>query len=155
MRSLLQKGTEPIAPTASETVLARASSRLLAFHAGKHHDLVIQIVEEGRPTDCLALPASAVRLLVDILTEMADGNAVTLIPVHAELTTQQAADLLNVSRPYLIHLLDQGELPYRKVGTHRRVLFKDLINYKNQTDKARMKVLDELAEQAQKLDLGY
>lgn len=155
MSSLLQKITEPIAPTANETVLARTSSRLLALHARKHHDLLIQIVEDGCPTDSLALPASAVRLLVDILTEMAEGNAVTLIPVHAELTTQQAADLLNVSRPYLVSLLDQGEIPYRKVGTHRRVLFNDLINYKNQNDKARMKALDELAEQAQKLDMGY
>jgi len=155
MSSLLQKAMEPIAPTASEAVLARTSSHLLASYAGKHHDLSIQIVENGRPTESLALPASAVRLLVDILTEMAEGNAVTLIPVHAELTTQQAADLLNVSRPYLIQLLDQGEIPYRKVGTHRRVLFNDLTIYKNQIDKARMKTLDELTEQAQKLDVGY
>lgn len=155
MSAFLPKVREPMAPTASEAQLARASSRLLALHAGKHHDLAIQIVEEGRPTESLALPASAVRLLVDILTEMAEGNAVTLIPVHAELTTQQAADLLNVSRPYLIHLLDQGEIPYRKVGTHRRVLFNDLMNYKQQIDQARMKALDELAEQAQKLGMGY
>ncbi len=155
MSSLLQKAMEPIAPTAREALLARTSSHLLASYAGKHLDLSIQIVENGRPTESLALPASAVRLLVDILTEMAEGNAVTLIPVHAELTTQQAADLLNVSRPYLIQLLDQGEIPYRKVGTHRRVLFNDLTIYKNQIDKARMKTLDELTEQAQKLDMGY
>ncbi|CDH44342.1 excisionase family DNA-binding protein [Candidatus Contendibacter odensensis] len=149
------KITEPITPTANEALLARESSRLLALHASEHRNLNIQIVEKGHPPESLVLPASAVRLLVDILTEMAEGNAITLIPIYAELTTQQAADLLNVSRPYLISLLDEGSIPHRKIGTHRRVLFSDLMAYKNQVDKARMKTLDELAEQAQKLNMGY
>ena len=149
------KITETITPTANEALLARESSRLLALHASEHRNLNIQIVEKGHPPESLVLPASAVRLLVDILTEMAEGNAITLIPIYAELTTQQAADLLNVSRPYLISLLDEGSIPHRKIGTHRRVLFSDLMAYKNQVDKARMKTLDELAEQAQKLNMGY
>ncbi len=155
MNSLMPKVAEPVVPTANEALLARESSRLLASHAGEHRDLNIQIVEDGHPAKSLSLPASAVRLLADILTEMAEGNAITLIPVHAELTTQQAADLLNVSRPYLVRLLDEGAMPHRKIGTHRRVLFSDLMAYKNQIDKARMKALDELAEQAQKLNMGY
>ena len=155
MSSLMPKATEPVAPTANEALLARESSRLLALHASEHCNLNIQIVENGHPAESFSLPASAVRLLADILTEMAEGNAITLIPVHAELTTQQAADLLNVSRPYLVRLLDEGAMPHRKIGTHRRVLFSDLMAYKNQIDKARMKALDELAEQAQKLNMGY
>lgn len=155
MNSLMPKVTDPVAPTADEALLARESSRLLALHASEHRDLNIQIVQDGHPAESLALPASAVRLLVDILTEMAEGNAVTLIPVHAELTTQQAADLLNVSRLYLISLLDEGAIPYRKVGTHRRVFLSDLTIYKDQNDKARKKALDELTEQAQKLNMGY
>ena len=155
MNSLIPKVAEPVVPTANEALLARESSRLLALHASEHCNLNIQIVENGHPAESLSLPASAVRLLADILTEMAEGNAITLIPVHAELTTQQAADLLNVSWPYLVRLLDEGAMPHRKIGTHRRVLFSDLMAYKNQIDKARMKALDELAEQAQKLNMGY
>lgn len=155
MSSLVPKIAEPIVPTANEAQVARESSRRLALHAGTHRNLMIQIVENNHPVESLSLPASAVRLLVDILTEMAEGNAVTLIPVNAELTTQQAADLLNVSRPHLVKLLDHNAIPYRKVGTHRRVFFSDLMAYKKKNDEARMKALDELAEQAQKLNMGY
>ncbi len=86
---------------------------------------------------------------------MAQGNAVTIIPTHAELTTQEAADFLNVSRPYLVKLLDKRKVPFHKVGTHRRIKFADLVAYKKIFESERDSILEELAEQSQGLKLGY
>lgn len=115
----------------------------------------IQLIEEGKQQEPITIPVKAFRLLVNILTEMAAGNAVTLIPIYAEHTTQEAADLLNVSRPYLVQLLEEGKISFRKVGSRRRVLAKDLIQYKEEIDNLRLKAVEELTEQAQKLDTGY
>jgi excisionase family DNA binding protein len=101
------------------------------------------------------IPAPAVRMLVDLLVEMAAGNAVTLIPVHAELTTQQAAEILGVSRPFLVSQLEAGKLKFHKVGTHRRIHFLAVMAYKQRMTKDRKMVLDELTDQAQAHNLGY
>jgi excisionase family DNA binding protein len=148
MRGMTKSGT--VAPTQKESTLARESSRRLARYG--RHDLTVRIGQAG---EAVVLPASAVRMLIDLLSEMASGSAVAMIPVHAELTTQQAADLLGVSRPFLIKQMKEGKLPYRQVGTHRRILFKDVMAYKRKTGARRLKALDELAAQAQDLDMGY
>jgi excisionase family DNA binding protein len=143
-------------PTDAEARLARESlpgivQILEAGQAG--HRLSIESDEPSMPD--IRLPLSAVRLLKDILAEMAKGHAVTLLPVHAELSTQQAADLLNVSRPYLIGLLEGGQIPFRLVGQHRRVRFDDLMAYKRKDDEARRKIADALTADAQELGMGY
>ena len=94
-------------------------------------------------------------MLVQILEGMAAGKGVTLVPVDAELTTVQAADVLNVSRPFLLKLLDQKAIPHRKVGTHRRIRMEDVMNYKDAIDREREKVLEQLTREAQAQDMGY
>lgn len=141
-------------PTEQESAQARESSRVLSTYARRTESLQVELSDDDHH-EAISLPAGAVRLLLDLLTEMAEGNAVTLLPMHAELTTQQAADILNVSRPYLVKLLDAGTIGHRKVGTHRRVLLRDLIAYKRQVDEDRTTALDELTRQAEDLNMGY
>jgi excisionase family DNA binding protein len=155
MPSQLLKPCEPALPTEAETELARESSRRLAAYFDAGDGLRLQILDGGGPGEAVAVPGSAVRLLVRILAEMAQGNAVRLVPVHAELTTQEAADLLNVSRPYLVKLLDEGKIPHRTVGKDRRVRFEDLMAYKQKDDAARAQIADQLTAEAQDLGLGY
>ncbi len=141
---------EPATPTVDDSRLAKTSSRRLARFSAQN--LTIRL---GDTKETVELPAVAVRLLVDLLSAMAEGNAVTVIPTHAELTTQQAADLLGVSRPFLVKQMEKDAIPFRKVGTHRRVLLSDLLAYKREMDHKRHEALDELAAQAQELDMGY
>ena len=143
-------------PLSSDDIeAARASSGRLATlvrASGRSPSLRV-IGRHGE--DAVELPAPAAEMLVEILENMAAGSPVAVLRQDAELTTQQAADFLNVSRPFLVNLLETGAVPFRKVGTHRRVRFDDLRTYKEVTDDARRKALDELAADAQEMDMGY
>jgi excisionase family DNA binding protein len=147
--------TQPL-PSAEEVEIARESGRALsAVLQTRAQTQEIELVDDKGAGHAVRVPVSALRLLVDVLTEIGEGNAVSIIPIHAELTTQEAADVLNVSRPFFVQLLEQGEIPFHKVGTHRRVRYQDVIAYKEKIDAERSKALDELAEQAQALKMGY
>lgn len=110
------------------------------------------VLESGEPVE---IPDAALRALIEVLQQIADGNDVAVLPVHSELTTQQAADLLNVSRPHVIKLIESGKLPHRRVGTHRRLRLSDVLTYKRIDDARRAEAADALAAEAQALDLGY
>jgi excisionase family DNA binding protein len=156
MATSLSEYPETVTPTAADTRMAQESSRLLAKMLGaRKKRLRLRIQPDDATGEAISIPPAAVRLLGGILNEMAKGNAVTLLPLHAELTTQQAADLLSVSRPFLIEQLDKGILPFRKVGTHRRILLQDVMAHKQAMDRGRLKALEELSALDQELRLGY
>lgn len=138
----------------SEIEQARASSRTLSKYADAERVRLTLQASNGK-TDELILPGAVLQVLLDALAQMAQGNAVSLLPVHQELSTQDAANLLNVSRPFLVGLLEQGRIPFHKVGTHRRVLLRDVLAYRERIDRERTQALDELAEVSQQEDMGY
>ena len=143
-------------PMPEEVVLARESGRALSACLQLCSETQqIEIFDDKGPADPVRIPISALRLLVDVLTKIGEGNAVSIIPVHAELTTQEAADVLNVSRPHLIKLLENKKIPFHRTGTHRRVRYQDLIAYKERIDAERSRTLNALTEQAQELGMGY
>ena len=109
--------------------------------------------EDGDTGQRVELPDSAVRVLIQVLAHIANGDGVAVVPVHAELTTQQAAEILHVSRPHLVKLLDEGVMPSRKVGTHRRVMLTDVLVYRDADEKKRQAVLAELTQDAEDMGL--
>ncbi len=141
-----------ISPTQEDRELALESGRKLSPY--RNRKLRVEIRAGGKSAELVPVPPAAVELLVRILSEMAAGNSLTLIPLHAELTTHEAAALLNVSRPFLISLLEKGTIPHRKVGTHRRVRADDLLAFKRKSEADRERVLDELSELSQEIG-GY
>lgn len=156
MGKIREKTVEYLVPSDQDSKDASITSRILSSHVQDDRPLNLRVLDEqSQETETITLPANAARLLLDILVLMAEGQAVTIIPTQVELTTQQAADVINVSRPFLVQLLENGTIPFRKVGTHRRVLLSDVMLYKSQIDAARKQSLDELTELSQELGLGY
>jgi len=148
----IQEIPSPEAVQEAQAALRQLSS---LTEAGTATESVRVQAEGGTGKKSVTVPRQAFELFLEILGQMANGNAVTILPLHAELTTQQAADLLNVSRPYFVQLLEENALPYRRVGTHRRVLASDVLAYKRRDEAQRREILAELAAEAQKHGLGY
>jgi excisionase family DNA binding protein len=143
-------------PTAKDAEEARQALRALGRILSSKKARAIHVRPDGNGhAVSVIVPRAAFELFLEILGQMANGNAVTIVPVHAELTTQQAAELLNVSRPYLVQLIEDGKIPARKVGAHRRIRAEDLVAYKRTEEARRKEILDELTAEAEKRGLGY
>jgi excisionase family DNA binding protein len=151
MRALEQM---PTPENAQEAKVALRKLAPLAASVRTEPQLRVRTAETDAEQDVI-VPRRAFELFLEILGQMANGNTVTLLPVHAELTTQQAADLLNVSRPHLVKLLEDRAIPYRRVGTHRRLLAADVLAYRQRDETRRRGVLDALTAEAQQNGLGY
>lgn len=141
------RGREPVLVPDQEAGTAKELDDMLSRAQGE------AVLRDPSGNREFRLPHSVYRALEQVLHEMARGNAVQVLPVEAELSTQQAADLLNVSRPHLVKLLERGELPYHHVGTHRRIVLEDLLVYKEGRDRQRLEALDEITRASDDLGL--
>jgi excisionase family DNA binding protein len=139
---------DPIATSDPDEARAlREIEHLLAYSRPTQAHLV------GPDGNALDIPAPLYAALRQIIPHLLRGDAVSLVPVHQQLTTQQAADFLNVSRPHLVKLLNEGVIPHTRVGSHRRVYFRDVVDYKRRRDAERRKALDEMVALSEELGI--
>ena len=132
--------------------VARETVRRLSRHLPAGSQVSLNVAgAKGRET--LALPTNALAPLVAMLEKMAEGHAITILPLTAELTTTQDAEVLGVSRPHVVQLLEEGQIPHRKVGKHRRIRVRDLMEHQRSARKRSEALLGELAAESQKMGL--
>ena len=141
-------------PSPEEMEDAKVSSRTLSKYASADR-VQMSLRGSNGESDELVLPGHILQILLNVLSEMAKGNAINLMHIKQELSTQDAANILNVSRPYLVKLLEEEQIPFHKVGSHRRVFAQDVLNYKAQIDEKRKETLDSLAALSQESGMGY
>lgn len=157
MSSVLDR--EMVLDNKEDVELAKAAQRCIVSALDHSRAISIALVEDGieqlGEAPLLRLPPKVLRLFADVLGSLAQGKAVAIMPKELDVTTQEAAMFLNVSRPYLVRLLEEGKIAYHKVGTHRRIRFTDVMQYKEDRQKLSQDALQKLADQAQELNMGY
>jgi excisionase family DNA binding protein len=151
--AMARTDTDPTIPTDKDALLAREATRALEEHKAGEKNLRVQIAKAGRELTTLELPAPAAKLLMRVLEEMGKGHALMLVQAEGEITTQEAADLLNVSRPHVVSMIEKGELPARLVGNQRRLPLTEVLAYKAQNRAKRLDALREMTENDQELGL--
>jgi excisionase family DNA binding protein len=127
---------------------AKALSRLFAQAKGRSTQVQIG-------TEQVTLPKNILRVMLEVTEQLANGKQVSVMPAESDLSSAETAELLNVSRPYVVRLLETGKLPFHMVGTHRRVRLEDALNYKNAQRQKSLAIMQELSKEAQELGLGY
>ena len=152
-----EQSLDLIVPDGLTRDMAEEAANFLATlrEANQGLQLVASVSNGDSRRESVILPQLAVDMIAQLLIEMGRGHAVVVEPVEAELTTQQAADILNVSRPYLIGLLDEGKIPYRKVGNRRKISLMQLLDYKRRDDKHRDAIANEIASETQNIGIDY
>jgi len=151
MLALLDQTYAPITADETEALIARKAAEKLVAVAEAGQDITVHV--EGAPNIAVPLPAKAVKMMLDVLNAMANRTPVSMIPHEAELTTKQVADFLNVSRPYVCKIIDEGKLKARLVNRHRRVKFSDVLAYERLSQSDRYEALAEMAKEAKELGL--
>jgi excisionase family DNA binding protein len=136
-----------------QEIAGRTARRIRDYLASHQDEDPLEIHVEGDDSDVLVVPRAGAAMLAQALSVLESGQGVVLIPSEAQLTTQQAADMLNVSRPYLIGLLETGKIEYSKVGRHRRVPFRALMEYKRRSDQHARAAADEISRLGQEIGL--
>lgn len=152
---MAKKAHNEIVPSAEEVRQAlHSAARLRKLAKGRRAAGLHRIRVEGEKQP-IEIPAAAIAMLADVVEELAKGHAIRIASDEQEISTQKAADLLNVSRPFLIQLLEKGAIPFRMVGTHRRLRMSDVLTYKARSDADADRAFRELVAQAQELGMGY
>ncbi|MBG3012081.1 excisionase family DNA-binding protein [Proteus faecis] len=143
-------------PSAEEIALAKLGSQELSavmeINGGAQR---INVIDKLGKTHEVMIPSNALNMMIEVLTQLGQGNSVSITPIHAELTTQEGADMLNMSRPTFIKLLDSKEIPFNRTGNRRKVAYADLMEYKNRLEENRLAALAELSALDQEMDMGY
>lgn len=155
MKALAMQDLEEFIPSNEDVKKAEKALKALdplTKRALSKYDIFLKSPSDQKP---LKLSKDFFYFVLEILHQVSHGNAVTIIPSTKEFTTQEAADILNVSRPFFVKLLESGKIPFHKVGAHRRVKASDLMSYKKLVEKQSLEALGELTRMAQEDQLGY
>lgn len=141
-------------PSAEEIALAKLGSQELSAVIETNGEAQrINVVDKLGKSHEVTIPASVLNMMIEVLTQLGQGNSVSITPIHAELTTQEGADMLNMSRPTFIKLLDSQEIPFSRTGNRRKIAFADIMEYKDRLEERRLTSLAELAALDQELNM--